>query len=63
MREAIGRLPAEQRDAVELAFFHGLTYREVATTLGIPEGTAKSRLRLAQSKLQSWLDPTLLELV
>jgi RNA polymerase sigma-70 factor (ECF subfamily) len=63
VRDAIGRLPAEQREAVELAYFSGLTHREVATTLGIPEGTAKSRLRLAQSKLQSWLDPNLLELV
>jgi len=48
---------------VELAYFNGLTHREVATTLGIPEGTAKSRLRLAQAKLQSWLDRNLLELV
>jgi RNA polymerase sigma-70 factor (ECF subfamily) len=63
VRGAIGRLPTEQRRAVELAYFGGLTHREVATTLGIPEGTAKSRLRLAQTKLQSWLDPKLLELV
>jgi len=63
VRDAISRLPAEQREAVELAYFNGLTHREVATTLGIPEGTAKSRLRLAQAKLQSWLDATLLELV
>ncbi len=60
---AIGRLPAEQRAVVELACFRGLTQREVAVALGIPEGTAKSRLRLAQSKLQSWLDPNLLEFV
>jgi RNA polymerase sigma-70 factor (ECF subfamily) len=63
VRDAIGRLPAEQREAVELAYFKGLTQREVATALGIPEGTAKSRLRLAQTKLQSWLDPELLEFV
>jgi RNA polymerase sigma-70 factor (ECF subfamily) len=63
VRDAIGRLPADQRQVVELAYFGGLTHREVAATLGIPEGTAKSRLRLAQSKLQSWLDPNLLELV
>jgi RNA polymerase sigma-70 factor (ECF subfamily) len=63
VRDAIRRLPAEQREAVELAYFSGLTHREVASTLGIPEGTAKSRLRLAQTKLQSWLDPNLLELV
>jgi RNA polymerase sigma-70 factor (ECF subfamily) len=63
VRDAIRRLPVDQRRAVELAFFNGLTHREVAIALGIPEGTAKSRLRLAQSKLQTWLDPNLLELV
>ncbi len=63
VRAAIKMLPLQQREAVELAYFNGLTHREVATTLGIPEGTAKSRLRLAHAKLQSWLDPNLLELV
>ncbi len=61
VRDSIGKLPAEQREAVELAYYRGLTHREVASTLGIPEGTAKSRLRLAQAKLQTWLDPNLLE--
>jgi RNA polymerase sigma-70 factor, ECF subfamily len=61
VRSAIERLPADQRQAVELAYFGGMTQREVATSLGIPEGTAKSRLRLAQAKLQSWLDSSLLE--
>jgi len=62
VREAIRRLPDKQREAVELAYFSGLTQSEVATSLGIPEGTAKSRLRLAQAKLRTWLDQTLLEL-
>jgi len=57
VREAIKRLPAEQRAAVELVFWNGLTCREVARVLAIPEGTAKSRLRLAQSKLSEWLSP------
>ena len=57
VRSAIARLPAEQRQAVELAFWQGRTYREVAHVLGIPEGTAKSRLRLAQAKLAQWLAP------
>jgi RNA polymerase sigma-70 factor (ECF subfamily) len=61
VREAISRLPDKQREAVELAYFSGLTHSEVATSLGIPEGTAKSRLRLAQAKLRTWLDQTLLE--
>jgi RNA polymerase sigma-70 factor (ECF subfamily) len=57
VRSAIARLPDEQRKAVELAFWQGRTYREVAVALGIPEGTAKSRLRLAQAKLAEWLAP------
>ena len=51
VQQAITCLPDEQRVAVELAFFKGCSYREVATVLAIPEGTAKSRLRLAQVKL------------
>ena len=57
VQDAITRLPAEQRAAVELVFWNGLTYREVATALAIPEGTAKSRLRLAQARLSEWLAP------
>jgi RNA polymerase sigma-70 factor (ECF subfamily) len=57
VRNAITRLPVEQRRAVELMFWNGLTCREVAHVLAIPEGTAKSRLRLAQSKLSEWLAP------
>jgi len=57
VRNAIACLPDDQRLAVELAFFHGHTYREVATVLAIPEGTAKSRLRLAQAKLGVLLAP------
>ncbi len=51
VREAVAALPPDQRAAVELAYFSGLSYREVAARLGIPEGTAKSRLRLALAKL------------
>jgi RNA polymerase sigma-70 factor (ECF subfamily) len=61
VRRAVRTLPPEQREAVELAYFDGLSYRDVARTLGIPEGTAKSRLRLALTKLESLLDRQLLE--
>ncbi len=61
VREAVRRLPASQRQVVELAYFEGLTCREVASAVGIPEGTAKSRLRLAMAKLESLLDGQLLE--
>jgi RNA polymerase sigma factor (sigma-70 family) len=57
VRDAIEHLPDDQRAAVELAFWHGRTHREVAAILAIPEGTAKSRLRLAQARLAVLLAP------
>jgi RNA polymerase sigma-70 factor, ECF subfamily len=61
VRAAVQLLPASQRQVVELAYFEGLTCREVASAVGIPEGTAKSRLRLALAKLEEMLDRQLLE--
>jgi RNA polymerase sigma-70 factor (ECF subfamily) len=61
VRAAVQQLPATQRQVVELAYFEGLTSREVARAVGIPEGTAKSRLRLALAKLETVLDRQLLE--
>jgi len=61
VRAAVQLLPDGQRQVVELAYFQGLSYREVALATGIPEGTAKSRLRLALAKLESALDRQLLE--
>jgi RNA polymerase sigma-70 factor (ECF subfamily) len=61
VRAALDRLPPEQREVVVLAYFGGRTYRQVAVELAIPEGTAKSRLRLALAKLQELLAPTLSE--
>jgi RNA polymerase sigma-70 factor (ECF subfamily) len=61
VRAAVNLLPGEQRQVVELAYFKGLSYRDVAATAGIPEGTAKSRLRSALAKLEASLDPLLLE--
>ena len=57
VRRAVAALPDDQRRAVELAYFRGQTYVEVAATLGIPEGTAKSRLRLAMKRLAVALGP------
>ena len=56
VRAAVASLPAEQRRCIELAYFEGLSYREVATAMGAPEGTTKSRLRLALARLAASLD-------
>ena len=61
LREAVATLPPTQREAIELAYFQGHTYRQVAVTLGIPEGTAKSRLRLALARVSEILAPDLSE--
>jgi RNA polymerase sigma-70 factor (ECF subfamily) len=53
--ELLGTLPTEQREAVRLAYYEGLTYVQVANKLGIPEGTAKYRLRAALAKLRTLL--------
>lgn len=55
IRRCVDALPTDQREAVVLAYFGGHTYREVADILQIPEGTAKSRLRLALAKLSKSL--------
>ena len=56
VRAAVSSLPDQQREAVLLAYFGGFTFRQVAEKLGIPEGTAKSRLRLGLSKLAGLLE-------
>ena len=55
LRQAMEALPDEQRRAVELAYFEGYTYREVAEITGVPPGTANGRLRLALAKLREAL--------
>jgi RNA polymerase sigma-70 factor, ECF subfamily len=58
LRAALAALPDEQRRAVELAYFQGYTYREVAELTGVPTGTANGRLRLALTKLRDALSGT-----
>lgn len=52
IRKAMRSLPEEQRQSIELAYFGGLTYPEIAAQTGVPLGTIKSRLRLGLAKLR-----------
>jgi RNA polymerase sigma-70 factor, ECF subfamily len=55
VREAVASLPPEQRRALSLAFFNGLTHRQIAEALGEPLGTVKTRIRDAMVKLKARL--------
>lgn len=55
LRQALAKIPEDQRRCLELAFFEGMNQRQIATYMNIPLGTVKSRIRLALSKLQRLL--------
>ena len=57
VRAAVERLPANQRQALSLAFFDELTHDQVAETLNLPLGTVKTRIRSALQKLRRVLAP------
>jgi RNA polymerase sigma-70 factor (ECF subfamily) len=54
-RAALAGLPEEQAQALRLAFFGGLSHREIAERTGIPLGTVKTRIRTALTKLREAL--------
>ncbi len=53
VREALRGLPQEQREVLELAYFHGLSQSEIADATRQPLGTVKTRMRLAMQKLRN----------
>lgn len=55
IQAALRNLPDEQRYAITLAFFNGLTHQEIAERMGIPLGTVKGRMRLGLKKMRQQL--------
>jgi RNA polymerase sigma-70 factor (ECF subfamily) len=56
VKEAMRSLPAEQSQALELFYFGGLTFNEMAEALDVPVGTLKSRVRLALARMRTALE-------
>ncbi len=57
VREALGRLPQAQREALVLAYWGGLTADQIAQRAHVPLGTAKSRIRLGLERLRAVYEP------
>lgn len=55
LSKALGRLPADQREALFMVVLQGMSYEEVAEATGCAVGTAKSRVFRARRQLQAWL--------
>ncbi|HYL04788.1 MAG TPA: sigma-70 family RNA polymerase sigma factor [Thermoanaerobaculia bacterium] len=56
LRKVLAQVPAEQRTAIQLAYFGGLTYVETAERLRLPIGTLKSRIRIGLRSMRDLLE-------
>ncbi|WAC71737.1 sigma-70 family RNA polymerase sigma factor [Roseateles sp. SL47] len=56
VRDALGRLPAEQAQVLRLSYYDDEPHARIAAELGLPLGTVKSRIRLAVAQLRKLLD-------
>jgi RNA polymerase sigma-70 factor (ECF subfamily) len=59
VRDALGQLPPEQREPIELGFFGGVTQEQIARQTGLPLGTVKTRMRTGLRKLRNALEGAL----
>jgi DNA-directed RNA polymerase specialized sigma24 family protein len=62
VRDALGSLPPAQREAIELAYFGGLTQQEIAARTETPLGTVKSRVRLGLLQMRRTMSGGLAEI-
>ena len=60
---AMGKLPIEQRQVLELSYYGGLSHREISDQTGLALGTVKTRIRLGLDKLRSSLQPWFIDSV
>jgi RNA polymerase sigma-70 factor (ECF subfamily) len=61
VRDALSHLPLEQRQTIELAYYHGLSQSEISRQMAVPLGTVKGRVRMAMQKLRETLSGLELE--
>jgi RNA polymerase sigma-70 factor, ECF subfamily len=56
VRQALERLPVEQKKSIELAYFSGYSQSQIAQLMGVPLGTVKGRMRIGLQKLKAMLE-------